>query len=600
MPESSNPKQFDSVLTALLANRFDSIVREMTNTLLRSARSSVISIARDFSCAICTSNDELLACAEGIAVHIFGVQNQAKAIKDAHPDMKEGDAFLDNDPYVGGSHAADHTFLMPVFFEGEHLFTAVAKAHQADIGNAQPTCYNPNCEDVYEEGALIFPAVKIQSNYKINQDIVRMCQRRIRVPLQWYGDFLAGLGAVRVAERRLKELCGKYGKEVVKNFIRDWMNYSEEQMLHAIEKLPKAVLKNTGVHDSFEPYLKEEVHFNVSMDIQPAEGRIEVDMRDNIDNLDCGLNLTEATVNSAVFAGIFNCIGSGVPKNSGAFRRVNILLREGSAFGKPSFPYSCSVATTNLADRLINCIGAAFAQLDDQSGLAEGGMGIGPGNAVLSGKEHRANDEAWVNQLVTSCNGGPASPVADGWVTYVVPVVNGLMYRDSVEIDELKMPIEFKHIRLRMGTGGAGKFRGGLSCDIQYGAKKNPVTIMYPCDTQYNAPKGVRGGHDGCNAIAWHIHCDGTEEKLPNNVRLEIKQGEYIRGFESSGGGYGDPLKRDPQRVLNDVLEYWETPERAFDVYGVVLVDDEDSEDLRIDKTATESLRRKKLERKCQ
>lgn len=561
--------QNDAILMAVLANRMDGIVREMTNTLLRTARSSVINGARDFSCAMCTAEGDLFACAEGLPVHIFGVHNQAAAMVSTHPDLKEGDAFLDNDPYVGNSHPADHCTLVPIFLDGEHMFTATVKAHQADIGNSVPTTYYSSAVDVYQEGALIFPVVQVQRDFQMIDDIVRMCKRRIRVPGQWYGDFLAGIGAARIAERRLKEMCQKYGKDTLKAFKQYWLDYSEARMTKAISALPKATLNNTGHHDPFEPFLPDGVPLKVSIDIKPDEGRIAVDLRDNPPNLECGLNLTEATTMACVFAGIFNALPSDVPKNSGSFRRVDVELADGCVVGRPKFPYSCSVATTNIADRLVSMVGSAFSQLDGY-GLAEGATGVGVGYAVLSGKDHRYDDAAFVNQLVVSANGGPGSPVADGWTTYGLPVVSGLMYRDSVEIDELKMPIIYKHLRLRGGTAGAGKHRGGVSFDIAYGPTENPVTAIFQQDSQFYPPKGVRGGHDGETAFAWHVLVDGTEVKLPNSTLVELKKGEYLRGFDSSGGGYGDPRERDPNLVREDVLEGYETMARAREIYGVV------------------------------
>ena len=186
----------------VIANRLDGIVREMTNTLLRAARSAVISSARDFSCCILTGDNQLLASAEGLPVHIFGAHLQGENMRDYHAgDIREGDAYLDNDPYGGNTHPADHTFLVPVFIDGEHLFTTVAKCHMADIGNSIPSSYFAKALDVYEEGALVFPGVRIQRNYKNEPDIIRMCRARIRVPDQWYGDALAGarLGADRRA-----------------------------------------------------------------------------------------------------------------------------------------------------------------------------------------------------------------------------------------------------------------------------------------------------------------------------------------------------------------------------------------------------------------
>ena len=132
----------DATTLAVMANRLDSITREMSNTVVRTARSTTMA-ARDFSCCIVSSEHELLASPEGMPAHVFGMGPSAKVMAEYHPDFAPGDAFLHNDPYIGNSHAADHQILVPVFFEGEHVFTACTKAHQVDVGNALPTTYMP-------------------------------------------------------------------------------------------------------------------------------------------------------------------------------------------------------------------------------------------------------------------------------------------------------------------------------------------------------------------------------------------------------------------------------------------------------------------------
>jgi N-methylhydantoinase B len=185
---------------------------------------------------------------------------------------------------------------------------------------------------------------------------------------------------------------------------------------------------NTGRHDPFEPLLPDGIPLKVEIEIDPQNAAITIDLRDNIDNIDCGFNESEACTVSAVMAGVFNSLDPEIPRNSGSFRRVKMLMREGAVVGKPKFPHSCSVATTNAADRLVNCTGAAFAQLGDGYGLAEGGVGMGVAFAGVAGKDHRYDDSAYVNQLIIANNGGPASARADGWLTYGLPVVGGLMY----------------------------------------------------------------------------------------------------------------------------------------------------------------------------
>ena len=583
--------EMDPVLMAVLANRLNAIVREMTNTLLRTARSAVLAVVRDFSCSIVTGDNRLLCPGEGVPVHIFGSSLQTQAMCDIHEDIAPGDAFLHNDPYLGNTHPADHMYMVPVFIDGQHLFTTCAKAHQADCGNSIPSTYHAYARDIYEEGALIFPCVRVQKDYADVDDIIRMCRRRIRVPEQWYGDYLATMGAARIGERRLTELVERYGMETIKQFITDWFAYSERRTIEAIKKLPKGRLENVSVYDPLPPVLPESLPIKVVVDVDPEAGRIEVDLTDNEDNKDFGLNESVACATSNAMCGVFNCIDPEIPHNAGSFKRISVKLREGCLAGIPKFPHSCSMATTNIADRIVNATQAAFAQIGDGHGLAEGAMGMGAGAAVISGKDWRFGDAPYINQEWLIANGGPGTPSTDGWLNYGLPVAGGLIYRGSVEVEESKHPILIKHLRVVQGGGGAGKFRGAPGNEVVYGPRHDPMTVIASCDAQHNPPQGVRGGKAGPPAQTYKVHKDGGEEKLPGVVECQLEPGEWVRGIDAGGGGYGDPLERDPQRVCKDVLEKWETVERAQDIYGVVFSGAVGDESLSVDVTATKERR---------
>ncbi len=579
------------LLLSVLANRFDAVVREMSNTLLRAARSAVINSARDFSCGITTADDEMFSSAEGLPVHIFGLHLQTRSMRELHPDLAEGDAYLHNDPYLGNTHPADHTIFVPVFWKGQHVFNVCAKAHQADIGNSLPTTYHATARDVYEEGALIFPCVRVERARRTNEDIVRMCRRRIRVPDQWHGDFLAALGAARTGERRLHEVFAKYGAETIARFKREWLEYSERRMRHVIRELPAARLEHEAAHDPMPPILPEGVPLRVKIDVDPEAEEIRVDLRDNIDCMPNGLNLSEAcAVNNAV-TGIFNCLPSDVPRNAGSFRRIHVLLRENSAVGIPRFPHSCSVATTNVADRLVNVVQSAFAKLGEGHGLAEGGIGMGAATSVISGNDARHGGEPFVNQLILGNNGGPGGRDADGWLTYALPVVAGLMYRDSVEVVEQKYPIHVRSVRVTSGLGGAGRHRGAPPLEVVYGPRFDPMTIVFASDGQRHPPRGALGGHDGNRGETWKIDRAGAETRLGNVGQVIVEKGELLRSVDTGGGGYGPPEDREPERVLEDVREGWETQERAESIYRVVIVETANGE-LAIDAAATARQRR--------
>lgn len=226
--------------------------------------------------------------------------------------------------------------------------------------------------------------------------------------------------------------------------------------------------------------------------------------------------------------------------------------------------------------------------------MAEGAIGMGAGAAVISGMDWRRNGP-FINQEWLLTNGGPATPETDGWLNYGLPVAAGLMYRGSVEVDESKYPILVKQLRVIAGGGGAGRMRGAPGSEIVYGPRHDPMMVVVSCDGQVFPPQGVRGGQSGPAAGTFKIFQDGREEKLPGVVACELAPGEWIRGVDAGGGGYGNPLERDPARVLRDVLERWETLQRAHEVYGVVLSGELADHSLQVDEVATLALRQRLL-----
>ena len=580
----------DSVSVAIMANRFESVCREMENTVLRTGRSAVLSMARDFSCAIVSADGRLVTSAEGLPVHVVGMELMAQAMTELHPDARPGDAFLHNDPYLGNTHPADHCILIPVFHEGTHYFTACVKAHQADCGNALATTYMPTARDVYEEGAISFPCVQIQRDRVDIADIIRMCQRRIRVPDQWYGDYLAMLGAARIGERRLSELLASYGADSLKWFLEEWFEYSERRTAAAIAAMPRARIEARGAHDPFDA-LPDGFDLAATIEIDPDAGYIDVDLTGNGDCVEAGINLSQAASTNAATTGILNCLDPTIPHNDGTFRRIRVRLRENCAVGIPRFPASCSLATTNLSCRVVNMVGSAVAQLGPEYGLAEGSVGQTPGYAVISGKDRRRDDERYVNQIVAGAGGGPAGPTSDGWVNYGSPATQGLTYRDSIEVLEQKYPILFNEVRIAPDSEGSGKQCGGPGTLVSFQPAAGEMTVSCVLDGYLNPPRGVRGGFSPTIPWVGKQERDGLMIDLPPVFTLPLAPGESLTGMQSGGGGYGNPLERNPELVRRDVLNRWVSLERAREVYGVVFADDVLVDSLEVDERATETLR---------
>ncbi|MBN9624324.1 MAG: hydantoinase B/oxoprolinase family protein, partial [Actinobacteria bacterium] len=235
---------------------------------------------------------------------------------------------------------------------------------------------------------------------------------------------------------------------------------------------------------------------------------------------------------------------------------------------------------------------SAFADFTERGGGAEAGTGMPPGSAVISGYDRR-RDTPYVNQTFFGSQGGGANCDTDGWLTFLLPVTAGVLYRDSVEVAEDKYPIVIKEMRVLTDTGGPGYRRGAPGSRVVYGPTHDPMRVVYLGDGHETPPRGVKGGKDGVGTSAAKVSETGEELELPNQGEATIEPDAWIVGVQSSGGGYGNPIEREPERVLTDVYERFVSVEAAREEYGVVIVETGDpGRRLEIDLAATEELRR--------
>lgn len=575
-PEQSPTRERDGLRLALMTSRFDGVVRAMTNTLSRTARSTLLNTAKDFSVCLLTNDGRVISMVESLAIHVLsGGELQIKALRELHPDMKPGDAFLNNSPYHGNSHAADWTLLVPIFDrDGEHRFTAFVKAHLADCGNALPTTYMVGARDVYGEGALIFPCVKVQSDYRDHEDIIRMAMLRIRVPEMWHGDYQALVGAARIGERRVLELLDEYGVDEIDAFLEDWFDYSEQRMADAVRCLPSGVLHSQARHDPIPGIIDDGIEITATTTIDSDNATITVDLRDNPDSLPCGLNLTESTAKTAAMVGVFAGLGCDVPINDGSLRRVHVKLRENCCVGIPRHPASCSVSTSNLTEVIAHCVSQSFAELGESYGIAGFGKVQPASWSVISGADPRRGGAPFVNQVYLAATGGAGGPHADGWLTAMSITAAGGLLLDSVEIDEMKYPLRIYQQRLIPDSEGAGRRRGSPGALVEYGPIGTTITAAYLSDGTYSPPLGVRGGGDGSTAQQRRKAVDGSvSDEIGVAGLVDLADGESLISVTCGGGGYGPPTAREPERVLHDVTEGIITLRRAESVYGVVVTE---------------------------
>ena len=569
---------------AILNHRIEGINKKMANTIMRTGRSGVLNRARDFSVCVLTGDCRLLSSAEALPIHtLCGPDMMAQSMLEFHPNLRRGDAYIHNSPYHGNSHAADQGIIVPVLDDqGRHRFSVVVKAHQADIGNSIPTTLHAVARDVYEEGALIFPCVKIQQDYR---DVIRMCLMRIRVPEQWYGDLLATIGAARIGERELMALAAEVGWDTLDEFAASWFDYSERRMVEAIRAIKSGTATTYSVHDSFPGTPPEGIRITATVTVDTEEALIDVDYRKCPDCMPCGLNLTESTSRTAAMVGVFNSISPDVPKNAGSFRRIRIHLRANAIVGIPPHPVSCSVATTNIADHATNCVQMAIAEIAEGAGMAEVGYAFTPTTGTISGVDPR-NGKRYVNMVFFGHTGGAASGRNDRWLTLLHVGNGGLCNIDGAELSELYHPVVIRERRLVQDTEGAGRFTGAPSIRVEYGPIGGPLDLVFASDGTDHPPQGIRGGLAGGRAAQQVRRRNGYVEDLDKVTQIVLDEGETTIGVACGGGGYGDPRRRDPEKVAHDVAESWISVIRAREVYGVAI-----NADGSVDHATTNTLR---------
>ena len=582
---------FDPVLLAVLSSRFESIIREMTNTVMKASRSSVIKNARDMSCGILTYDHRLVSVEEALPIHVNALELTTKPITELFDDVKEGDAFLNNSPFYGVTHHADLTLSVPVFFEGVPLFWTLSRSHHADIGAPEPSTYLPFAATIYQEG-VHFPCVRIQENFKDKADIIRIGLQKIRVSNIWYGDYRAQVGACRTGERRLKELVAQYGIETIRAFVEAWMDYGERRAIAAIKTLPAGTYVYEVRHDPVAGVADEGIPIKAKVTVDPRKGLITVDVRDNPDCVPGGLNLTEACAVASCRIGVYYNLDAGVPHNEGSSSRIVPLLRDNCVVGRPSHPIGTSCATSNVNERLANAVQCAFSEMGAPYGMAEGGGNFSAALGVVSGIDKRREQPVeYITQLMMALSGGPANHGHDGWLTYECSVGNGIMVTDSIEVDEATYPILVEERRIREDSMGFGQWNGAPAVQGSYRSLTGDMTL-YVCGDGGTFPaKGVLGGQAGEHCGTWRREANGSVERLTDFFSGSIADGDAVGYRSAAGGGYGDPRRRDPDRVVEDINRKWLSIAAASEMFGVAVRLMDNGVDYEVDMAATQNLR---------
>ena len=569
-------RRLDPITREIINNSLCSSADTMAVTVMRTARSAVVKDGMDFSTAIFVPGGQQVAQGLTQPFHMGAMEPALRSIMEKFKNnVRPGDIFANNDPYEGASHLPDIFLFKPVF-AGELAGWTCVIAHHTDIGGRVAGGNACDSTEIYQEG-LRLPPLKLFEEGRLNQAIWDIIGKNVRVPDMVFGDLRAQISALGQGERDLMALIKAHGRDRLQTYLRDILDHTERLTRAEISALPEGTWEFTDFidDDGIDP---DPIAIQVSVTIDG--GKVLVDFTGTSPQVKGSINPNFAFTKSSVYAA-FKCLTNGeIPANSGFFRPFRILAPEG-CFVNPRHP--AAVAARGLGGfRIAHAVLGAMAKAlpDRVSGAWGGGeIGVSIGGYLPGGK-------AFVHLEFN--NDGPrgGGPLQDGCEGAASPVSN--MANTPIETIESAQPLLVRRYGFVPDTGGPGKYRGGLGMVREFQILAEEAMVQIRSDRTRYAPWGVCGGKPGTKTRIT-LNPDSEDRVLPSKFLLELKRDDVVRLVQAGGGGYADPLEREPERVLEDFRQGKVTCRHARHNYGVVI----HPEAKEIDQLATVELRQR-------
>jgi N-methylhydantoinase B len=573
----------DPVLLEVLRNRLEAIADEMELTLLKSAASPIVKEGLDASAALFNVHGETIAQAAAIPIHLGALQFAARRIVRAFPPegMAEGDAFLLNDPYDGGTHLPDITLAVPVLSEGRVVALACTMCHHQDVGGRTPGSVPTDATELFQEG-IIIPPTRLYRAGTLDENLFALLTRNVRLPDVFTGDLMAQVAAGRLGGLRLHELFAAHGTGPILDYIEELMTRAETLTRRQIEAIPDGDYRFEDHLDNDGVDLDRRVKIAVTVRVHGAS--MTFDFTGTDPQVRGPFNSVPASTLSAVYYAIRAISEPSIPNNGGCFRAVDAILPEGSLVNpRPPAPVSCRTATIKrIADTIL---GALVRALPDRMPAANSGTLL---VMAFGGRDPRTGQPFVASELAA---GGMGARAGKDGIDVIETDVSNCM-NIPVESVEMSFPLRVPRAGLWTDSGGAGRFRGGLGLVKVFEATTTDVVISHRGERFASAPWGLHGGAPGRSARAFIRRQGGGEEELPSKRMIVLHPGDQLWEYIAGGAGYGDPVDRHPGRVLADVLDGKVSRESARETYGVVIASGAAGVDEVATKECREALRR--------
>jgi len=574
-------KKIDPITAEVIRYSLYNIANEMSDTMMRTATTSTFSESHDFSTSIFDGNGKMISLSDGLPMHMGACKfSVMEVLKDFKEDLHPGDIIVLNDPYFGGSHIPDWTMMTPVFVGKRIVFFPVIRAHQGDTGGAVPGGYNPGATDIWQEG-LRLPAIKVYDRGKPRNDIIKMLSINTREP-KFAGDFKAMTGSLGVGKRRLEELMHKYPVKTIRDCMDYIVDYSERRFRAEIASWPDGVYHGEG-------YLEHDCQgtkdITVRVDVTVNGDSLKLDFTGSDPQTVGFINSPVANDYSFIFLTLSSMIDDSIPRNEGLFRPLEVILPPGTVVN-PNPPAPVTACTLHIGGEIGEAVAMALAQaIPEKAYLQNVKMGM----PVVTYGINPYDGEFYLDQNTNMSAGWCCGAYGtDGWGS--LPCYFGSMIMATAELHDMHYPWLTMEREFMTDSGGPGQWRGGVATRVRQKAKAQMWAHTFLIGTKYPM-RGIAGGKDGpLNKTV--LREGGVDEMVieTTGYGVPLADNDVLMVEFGGGGGWGDPLKRDPKMVLEDVIDEYVSVKSALDDYGVVI----DEKTLQLDQDATADCRKKR------
>lgn len=571
------------VLLEILRGAFQSVANEMALAVELAAYSLAITEGRDFSGSVYDASGSLVSQGhEDLPVHVGTSQHTVRSVMAAigPGNMSEGDIYVMNDPFVGGTHVNDVRLVMPIFHGGELVAFVATTAHWTDVGGMVPGSFCQEGRECYQEGLRITPTTIVRQG-KVNEELLELIKANVRMPYESEGDLRAQIAACRAGSRRYGELVEKYGIDVVRSGMAELQDYSERIFRAEVMKLKDGEYRwEESVDEDFYTHEPKVVRLRLVVD----SDRLLYDFTESDDIALCSINTTFIGTFAAVFI-TAKALYSEVPFNAGIMRAIEIRTRPNSIVdARPPAPVGGFGATS--WEKISCCCLSIFSYIAPERTIA------GSYNLINTyfGGLNPVTGRPYVC-YVWSEGGLGATAHQDG-PSAMQSFFNASTKNIPLEILERSAPIMIERYEFRQNTAGAGEHRGGFGTTRTVQITATDALLSICGDRRRFAAPGLLGGEDSSTQTVL-LEGDGPSSELGVCISNHpVSPGQRIVINSMGGAGFGDPLLRDPELVLSDVRNEYITAGNAFDHYGVVVREiDWEALEIELDLEATERVR---------